>query len=189
MAGQHGRPDAQRYANAIRCGSSCACRSNFAAVRPNWSESKCKEAAANWCRWPSWATGRHSRVDQMIYHKNLHRVAYVFAETAGRPPADVVVDVMADRVAADARGGEGETGRRGDAANRHVPPRLPVSPSPPLPLLLPLVPSHPAPSSTTAAALPGQSPPGFTRRSGRAKANGRSRSTCSATSAWPSARR
>jgi multidrug efflux pump subunit AcrB len=38
-----------------------------------------------------------SRVDQMIYHKNLHRVAYVFAETAGRPPADVVVDVMADR--------------------------------------------------------------------------------------------
>lgn len=38
-----------------------------------------------------------TRVDQMIYHKNLHRVAYVFAETAGRPPADVVVDVMADR--------------------------------------------------------------------------------------------
>ncbi len=36
-------------------------------------------------------------VDQMIYHKNLQRVAYVFAETAGRPPADVVVDIMADR--------------------------------------------------------------------------------------------
>ncbi|MCA9293841.1 MAG: efflux RND transporter permease subunit [Phycisphaerales bacterium] len=33
---------------------------------------------------------------QTIYHKNLHRVAYVFAETAGRPPADVIVDVMAD---------------------------------------------------------------------------------------------
>jgi multidrug efflux pump subunit AcrB len=42
-------------------------------------------------RWES------SRVDQMIYHKNLQRVAYVFAETAGRPPADVVVDVMSDR--------------------------------------------------------------------------------------------
>ncbi|MGE5193585.1 MAG: efflux RND transporter permease subunit, partial [Deltaproteobacteria bacterium] len=42
----------------------------------------------------SWET---SRVDQMIYHKNLQRVAYVFAETAGRPPADVVVDVLADR--------------------------------------------------------------------------------------------
>lgn len=41
-----------------------------------------------------WATGR---VDQTVYHKNLQRVAYVFAETAGRPPADVVVDVMADR--------------------------------------------------------------------------------------------
>lgn len=38
-----------------------------------------------------------TRVDQMIYHKNLQRVAYVFAETAGRPPADVVVDVLADR--------------------------------------------------------------------------------------------
>jgi multidrug efflux pump subunit AcrB len=42
-----------------------------------------------------------SRVDQMIYHKNLQRVAYVFAETAGRPPADVVVDVLADRALAE----------------------------------------------------------------------------------------
>jgi len=40
-----------------------------------------------------WESGR---VDQMIYHKNLQRVAYVFAETAGRPPADVVVDVLSD---------------------------------------------------------------------------------------------
>ncbi len=40
------------------------------------------------------------RVDQMIYHKNLQRVAYVFAETAGRPPADVVVDILADRAGA-----------------------------------------------------------------------------------------
>ncbi len=39
-----------------------------------------------------------SRVDQQIYHKNLQRVAYVFAETAGRPPADVVVDVQSDKV-------------------------------------------------------------------------------------------
>ena len=38
-----------------------------------------------------------TRVDQMIHHKNLKRVAYVFAETAGRPPADVVVDVLSDR--------------------------------------------------------------------------------------------
>ncbi|MGE5609723.1 MAG: efflux RND transporter permease subunit, partial [Bacillota bacterium] len=37
-----------------------------------------------------------SRVDQMIYHKNLNRVAYVFSETAGRPPAEVAVDVQAD---------------------------------------------------------------------------------------------
>ena len=40
-----------------------------------------------------------ARVDQTIYHKNLQRVAYVFGETAGRPPADVVVDVLADETA------------------------------------------------------------------------------------------
>jgi multidrug efflux pump subunit AcrB len=39
-----------------------------------------------------------TRVDQMIYHKNLERVAYVFADAAGRPPADLVVDVLADQV-------------------------------------------------------------------------------------------
>ncbi len=44
------------------------------------------------------------RRDQMIYHKNLKRVAYVFAETAGRPPADVIIDVLADRAAADENG-------------------------------------------------------------------------------------
>ncbi len=40
---------------------------------------------------------KSTRVDQMIYHKNTRRVAYVFAETAGRPPAEVVVDVLSDR--------------------------------------------------------------------------------------------
>jgi len=39
-----------------------------------------------------------ARVDQMIYHKNLQRVGYVFAETAGRPPADIVVDLLADEL-------------------------------------------------------------------------------------------
>src|SRR5690606_7593911 len=34
-----------------------------------------------------------------IYHKNLRRVVYVFAEIAGRPPADVIVDVEWDRQA------------------------------------------------------------------------------------------
>ncbi len=43
-----------------------------------------------------------SRVDQTIYHKNLQRVAYVYAETAGRPPANVVVDVEHDQVPAGA---------------------------------------------------------------------------------------
>ncbi|MCB9784308.1 MAG: efflux RND transporter permease subunit [Candidatus Omnitrophica bacterium] len=35
-------------------------------------------------------------VDQTIYHKNLKPVAYVFAEMAGRPPAEAVLDVGAD---------------------------------------------------------------------------------------------
>jgi len=50
-----------------------------------------------------WST---RRVDQMIYHKNLVRVAYVFAETAGRPPADVVVDLLADKAADPPAGGK-----------------------------------------------------------------------------------
>ncbi len=33
-----------------------------------------------------------------IYHKNLERVAYVYAEPVGRPPADVILDVDADLV-------------------------------------------------------------------------------------------
>jgi len=36
-------------------------------------------------------------VDQTIYHKNLRPVQYVFAEAAGRAPADAVLDIEADR--------------------------------------------------------------------------------------------
>ena len=35
--------------------------------------------------------------DKTIYHKNLRRVVYVFAETAGRAPAEAVLDIQADR--------------------------------------------------------------------------------------------
>jgi len=35
--------------------------------------------------------------DKTIYHKNLHRVVYVFGEVAGRPPADAIVDIQFDR--------------------------------------------------------------------------------------------
>jgi multidrug efflux pump subunit AcrB len=38
--------------------------------------------------------------DKIIYHKNLMPVAYVFAETAGRPPAEIVQDVSHDLNAA-----------------------------------------------------------------------------------------
>ncbi len=34
--------------------------------------------------------------DTTIYHKNLRRVAYVFAEVAGRTPAEIVLDVSSD---------------------------------------------------------------------------------------------
>ncbi len=37
------------------------------------------------------------RVSQTIYHKNLQRVVYVFAECAGRPPAECIVDIQADQ--------------------------------------------------------------------------------------------
>ena len=37
-------------------------------------------------------------VGQAIYHKNLRRVVYVYADTAGRPPINAIVDVDADRL-------------------------------------------------------------------------------------------
>jgi multidrug efflux pump subunit AcrB len=52
-----------------------------------------------------------SRVEQTIYHKNLSPVAYVFAETAGRPPADVVVDVQRDLVASPGPATRGASGQ------------------------------------------------------------------------------
>jgi multidrug efflux pump subunit AcrB len=41
-----------------------------------------------------------SQQDQTIYHKNLERVAYVFAEMAGRAPAEAVMDAGTDLVLA-----------------------------------------------------------------------------------------
>ncbi len=38
-----------------------------------------------------------STVSQTIYHKNLERVAYAFAETVGRPPAECIADIATDR--------------------------------------------------------------------------------------------
>ncbi len=40
--------------------------------------------------------------DKTIYHKNLNRVVYVFAEAAGLAPADAIVDITADLRAAAA---------------------------------------------------------------------------------------
>jgi multidrug efflux pump subunit AcrB len=35
--------------------------------------------------------------DQAIYHKDMRPVVYVFSDTVGRPPTDVVLDIQADR--------------------------------------------------------------------------------------------
>jgi len=40
---------------------------------------------------------RVGTTDQPILHKNLSRVVYVLAETAGRQPADIVIDTLVDR--------------------------------------------------------------------------------------------
>jgi multidrug efflux pump subunit AcrB len=48
-----------------------------------------------------------TRVTQTIYHKNLQRVAYVFGEAAGRPPAECIVDMQADRLVGEGVSGAG----------------------------------------------------------------------------------
>src|SRR5262245_39867407 len=54
-----------------------------------------------------------TRVDQTIYHKNLERVAYVLAETAGRPPAECVADMLADRQGQNGLASSGQLKRVG----------------------------------------------------------------------------
>jgi multidrug efflux pump subunit AcrB len=46
--------------------------------------------------------------EKAIYHKDLRRVAYVYAEPVGRAPAEVAADVNADRVPAGAPPSAGE---------------------------------------------------------------------------------
>jgi len=42
---------------------------------------------------------QHTRVSQAILHKDMRPVVYVFAELAGRTPAEVIADLSSDRVA------------------------------------------------------------------------------------------
>lgn len=49
-------------------------------------------------------TWKESLRGQTIYHKNLERVVYVFAECAGRTPAECIMDVSADQVEVDQAG-------------------------------------------------------------------------------------
>ncbi|HPP52534.1 MAG TPA: efflux RND transporter permease subunit, partial [Thermoguttaceae bacterium] len=44
------------------------------------------------------AQGRPLIEEKTIYHKNLRRVAFVYGEVAGRPPADAIVDIQMDQL-------------------------------------------------------------------------------------------
>ncbi|MBN1516743.1 efflux RND transporter permease subunit [Candidatus Sumerlaeota bacterium] len=48
---------------------------------------------------------REETQDKTIYHKNLERVAYVFADTAGRAPAEAIIDMIADFEGTQAKSG------------------------------------------------------------------------------------
>jgi multidrug efflux pump subunit AcrB len=52
---------------------------------------------------------RQTVEDKTIYHKNLRRVVFVYAEVAGRPPADAIVDLEADRVSNEDQIGRAQT--------------------------------------------------------------------------------
>ena len=109
--------------NAIRCGSNCASRSIGAPARPTWRKVQVKGSSGQLVPLAELGRWETARVDQMIYHKNLQRVAYVFAETAGRPPADVVVDVLADQTPGSLAAPSRRRARRQRLAGRRRPAR------------------------------------------------------------------
>ncbi len=51
-------------------------------------------------------------VDTTIYHKNLERVVYVTADTAGRAPAEAILDIASDRRTADPISADQRTDQR-----------------------------------------------------------------------------
>ncbi|MFO0999543.1 MAG: efflux RND transporter permease subunit [Planctomycetaceae bacterium] len=61
-----------------------------------------------------------TRVDQTIYHKNLRPVVYVFAECAGRPPAECIVDIQADQTSTTSSQNAVQSNGAGDASPRPV---------------------------------------------------------------------
>ena len=71
---------------------------------------------------------KHGWVDKTIYHKNLRRVVFVYAEVAGRPPADAIVDIQFDRESPGVR--EQVTGER-EQVSALSPQSLAPSPQPP----------------------------------------------------------
>ena len=70
-------------------------------------------------------TFRETIEDKTIYHKNLERVAYVFAEMAGRAPAEAIVDTIKDQFQGtfekrSVSGAAGAAGATGDDPKSYV---------------------------------------------------------------------
>jgi len=55
--------------------------------------------------------------DKTIYHKNLERVAYVFAEMAGRAPAEAIVDAIVDRRPSEEKGALSDPSDKSDLSD------------------------------------------------------------------------
>ena len=95
LAGDEVGLDAARP-SGIPCGSSCGRRWPSASPE-DLARIEVKGSGGQLVPLAEVGEWRTARVNQMIYHKNTRRVAYVFAKTSGRPPADVVVNVLADK--------------------------------------------------------------------------------------------
>ncbi len=165
--GGGGGPQPERAES--RSGSSSACRSTGGRARRPWPRCTSRAARANSMPLAELGQWKTTRVDQMIYLKTSSGWPTCLPETAVAPPADVVVDILADRRAAPRW-----QKRRGEVGNGWM--------------------------STAEAVLAGRTffqwqrhrlggAGGFHRGFCRRGENGRSRSTCSAISAWLSGRR
>ncbi|QDV24520.1 efflux RND transporter permease subunit [Aureliella helgolandensis] len=80
---------------------------------------------------------RETIEDKSIYHKNLQRVVYVYAEVAGRPPADAIVDMQWDQTTADERAVAGSPDADDAGLGRELSDRSWLSPGGGLPWSVP----------------------------------------------------
>jgi multidrug efflux pump subunit AcrB len=159
LAGR-GPPCCNNRARSSRCGSNCVCPARSARPPTTGRDLRGRRARANWFSWAPWAEFIETTEPPTIYRKNLRRVVFVYGEVAGT---------------AAGRRHPGHAVR--PAARRQRPAAGRSDPA----------------ARAAHLVSPGGGDPwscrSATRWSGRAKANGRSRWTCSAIWASPSAPR